>query len=192
MRELEGVHTGDERVDDILIVRGTVTGNLRVVLHGVLRVLGTVNGTITLEPGGKARVDGTLNGDALNAGGELAVFGMVSGNVHTESGQTYIDPDAAKGCPRPMELLTLERFTAIRLTRNDVRWIDGCKSEHSGSRRRPRRIEALGCSVVAARIDRSDGTIRAVAALQQSSTVVNSSDSCPARSLTRPCSWPRR
>ena len=85
---------GDIEVDSKLFLHGMVTGNITVVGSGILYLHGTCSRDLVVEEGAEAYVHGTVGGSVHNRGGYLEVYGTVYGYLHTEEGNTLVDPDA--------------------------------------------------------------------------------------------------
>jgi cytoskeletal protein CcmA (bactofilin family) len=94
MRVEQGKLEGSLEVSDELNLQGMATGNVTVVLGGVLILNGMCCGNLLLESGSRVELHGMVLGDVLNRGGELAVYGIVNGSVRTDSGQTFVSPNA--------------------------------------------------------------------------------------------------
>lgn len=78
-----------------LTLKGSITGDVTVVRHGILRLHGLCCRNLTLEQDSKAYLYGTVNGNVLNRAGYLQVYGKIAGNLHTEAGaETHIDAQA--------------------------------------------------------------------------------------------------
>jgi cytoskeletal protein CcmA (bactofilin family) len=86
--------SGDVRVTQDLRLLGMITGSATVCAGATLLLHGMVRGDLVLESGARADVRGVVGGNVINRGGELRVFGRVSGTLTTESGTTTIDPAA--------------------------------------------------------------------------------------------------
>ena len=77
-------------------VRGTIYGDLTVLHGGRVHVYGKVTGNLLVKDGAKVIVSGVIGKDAINEGGRLYVDSLaeVMGKVHTEDGETQVDPEA--------------------------------------------------------------------------------------------------
>lgn len=80
-------------------VRGTIYGDLDVLVGGRCHVYGKITGNLRVKDGSKVIVSGVIGRDAINQGGRLYVDGNaeVMGKVVTEDGETQIDPNAKVG-----------------------------------------------------------------------------------------------
>jgi cytoskeletal protein CcmA (bactofilin family) len=93
---------GDVILNYELVLHGMVTGNVSVARGGVLILHGTCSQNLAVEKNGQVYLHGTVAGNVLNRGGYLEIYGTVSGHVHTNEGNTLIDPGAVikKGVSR--------------------------------------------------------------------------------------------
>lgn len=71
---------GDIVVSDAFQMNAMFAGNVTVVAGGHLILNGTATKNVTCKTWGKLEVNGMVIGDLLDAGGEIALRGMVKGS----------------------------------------------------------------------------------------------------------------
>lgn len=92
-----GTVEGDLTVSDTLELRGLVEGDAIVMSGGRLTLRGMVCGQLVLHQGSYVEVHGTVGRDVTNRGGELRVFGTISGSIHRFGGITEVSAGASIG-----------------------------------------------------------------------------------------------
>lgn len=97
MVEETGRIDGDLRVAEDLVLRGLVTGTVTVASGGYCELHGIVGKDLVVEPAGIATLHGMVSHDVVNRGGDLEIYGVVSGVLHNERGSTLVDPKAVIG-----------------------------------------------------------------------------------------------
>ena len=94
MRVITGKIEGGQIIDDHLVLRGMIVGDVVVQKNGRLELSGMVVGDVQVESNADLIVRGTINGNILNTGGQVSVFGIVNGCLRTTGGKSWIDPNA--------------------------------------------------------------------------------------------------
>ena len=90
--EIDQRTDGDLTVDQAVTVKGSVTGDARVVQGGVLAMNARTDGNVIVEEGGSATLRGRTDGDVINRGGEVRIYAAVCGCVRSEGGSLFIAP----------------------------------------------------------------------------------------------------
>jgi len=80
-------------VTDALAVHGTVAGPVRVTATAQLVLRGVCRGDLVVEPGARAEIWGIVDGNVINRGGDLRLFGIVTGYVDRAAGHTAVASD---------------------------------------------------------------------------------------------------
>lgn len=89
---LQGI--GTIIIQDEQVLTGVINEVLIVSAGGDLTLLGMSDRDIIVEEGGAAYIYGIAVQNVLNRGGELEIYGVVDGYVHTDAGNTFIAPEA--------------------------------------------------------------------------------------------------
>ena len=117
MRIVHDKIVGAERVSDSLQLHGMITGDTTVVAGGRLTLHGMCCQDLVIEGGAEALLYGMVAGNVYNRGGKLAAFGMITGSLMTEAGETKIDSNAViRGGVSPHRLALRERSCMPRRT----------------------------------------------------------------------------
>lgn len=94
MKTIEGKVEKDLVIENDALLSGMIIGNV-VVGEGVnFKLNGMVIGNLLISLNSTVRINGTLNGNVKNIGGNLEVYGVISGSLIKEKGNTLIDKDA--------------------------------------------------------------------------------------------------
>jgi cytoskeletal protein CcmA (bactofilin family) len=96
MREERGTIYGDLTVEDDLVLRSMVTGNVIVADGAHLELRGLIGGALRVDAGGVAAVHGTVSGPIVNAG-SVEVWGMVHGSIEDVGGRLLLHPGCFVG-----------------------------------------------------------------------------------------------
>jgi cytoskeletal protein CcmA (bactofilin family) len=84
---------GDLTLGEDLVVKGMVTGNVSVPSGRRLELRGMVCGDLKLDRGASVVVRGMVLGSVTN-GGELDIWGTISGTVEDVGGRSTLHPGA--------------------------------------------------------------------------------------------------
>lgn len=113
----------DLRVTSRAALHSVVSGDIRVESGAVLILYGLCGQNLYIEENAKVLIYGTVVGQVINLGGELAIMGKVIGGVSTQSGQTWIDPQAqVLNPPTSLDEIYPDRFASWRalLTKGNI------------------------------------------------------------------------
>jgi cytoskeletal protein CcmA (bactofilin family) len=85
---------GDVEVTEPYTLLGAIRGSVVVKAGGTLTMIGKVAGDATIEHGARAEIAGSVGGDAVNLGGDLAIAGLVEGDLDARAGRTILHDKA--------------------------------------------------------------------------------------------------
>lgn len=93
MNEITKKIKGDLTLEQDIVLRGMIVGNVTVKSNVEFIVHGQIKGNVFIHENSNVIVYGQINGDVINDGGYLEIYGMVK-RLFRERGKTFIDENA--------------------------------------------------------------------------------------------------
>lgn len=94
MKNVSEKITGNYVVNEDTMISGMVTGCVNVEPFCTLKLSGMICKDLTVLENASVYLHGRVSGDVYNRGGVLKIYGTISKNVYTISGDTFIDENA--------------------------------------------------------------------------------------------------
>ena len=95
MKMENGKIEGDFTIDEDFELKGMITGNVKIINNSSAIIHGQISGDLIVNQGTSVLLHGQVLRNASNNGGLLEVYGMISGQLFDNAGETKIHPGAS-------------------------------------------------------------------------------------------------